>query len=101
MVDIEESKLWPLDDAEEQLKTYHLITKSKLHHYRSDKWTYQMCCPHSEQIRYEFQPGRPMLWLPKPSLITSKVVLAVKSLFLYNHLPVTSSVLLQLIVGLV
>lgn len=34
MVGTEESKLWPLDDDEEQLKTYHLITNSKLHHYR-------------------------------------------------------------------
>lgn len=37
MVGTEESKLWPLDDAEEQLKARHLITNSKLHHYRRDK----------------------------------------------------------------
>lgn len=34
MVGTGESKIWPLDDEEEQLKTYHLITNSKLHHYR-------------------------------------------------------------------
>lgn len=43
MVSTGESKLWPLHDAEEQLKAYQLITNSKLHHYRSDKWTCQMC----------------------------------------------------------
>ena len=35
MVSTEQSKLWPQDDAEEQLKAYHLITNSKLHHYRT------------------------------------------------------------------
>jgi len=54
MVSMGESKLWPLDDAEEQLKTHHLITNSKLH---------------------ELEPSISMLRLPKTSLILSRFLL--------------------------